>query len=101
MRNAEEPFGVSLAMNEMTSGPMPSPDANVGQRAPGASIGKVWIDEGCIACSLCMDLVPEVFEVPDGELCFILPEAATHFSGKHAEIIRAAEDCPVEVIKVE
>ena len=30
------------------------------------TIRKVWIAEGCIACNLCQDLVPEVFEVPAG-----------------------------------
>jgi ferredoxin len=30
------------------------------------TIRRVWIDEGCISCNLCKDLVPEVFEVPAG-----------------------------------
>ena len=29
-------------------------------------IRKVWVDEGCISCNLCQDLVSEVFEVPAG-----------------------------------
>ena len=65
------------------------------------AITKVWIQDGCISCSLCMDIVPEVFKVPDGEKCRVLPEAAAHFEAKLAEIKQAAEDCPVEVIKVE
>ena len=32
-------------------------------------IKKVWIEDGCISCNLCEDLVPEVFEVPGGGTC--------------------------------
>ena len=32
------------------------------------AIRKVWIEDACISCNLCEDLVPEVFEVPAGEL---------------------------------
>src|SRR5690606_35209080 len=30
---------------------------------PMSSIRKVWIEEGCISCSLCQDICPDVFEV--------------------------------------
>jgi ferredoxin len=65
------------------------------------TIAKVWIDEGCIACSLCMDLCPEVFLVPDGEQCKVKPQAADFFTSHRDKIIQSAEDCPVEVIKVD
>ncbi|MGK0351739.1 MAG: ferredoxin, partial [Planctomycetota bacterium] len=42
-------------------------------------IKKVWIEEGCISCKLCEDIVPQVFEVPDDEDCIVKPDAATHF----------------------
>ena len=64
-------------------------------------IKKVWIEEGCISCSLCQDICPEVFDVPDGEDCTVKPDAPGHFAGKQAEIQEAACDCPVEVIQVE
>jgi len=64
------------------------------------AIQKVWIEDGCISCSLCMDIVPEVFKVPDGEKCKVLPDAGKQFEAKYELIKQAAEDCPVEVIKV-
>ncbi|MCA8957097.1 MAG: ferredoxin [Planctomycetes bacterium] len=65
------------------------------------AIQKVWIEEGCISCSLCMDIAPDVFEVPDGEDCRIRPCASQHFARRDADIRLAAEDCPVEVIAFE
>ena len=47
-----------------------------------------------------MDIVPAVFKVPDGEKCKVLPEAGKQFEAKYELIKQAAEDCPVEVIKV-
>lgn len=64
-------------------------------------ISKVWIDEGCISCSLCQDLVPDVFVVEDGEDCVIRADAAAHFTRLDEDIELAARDCPVEVIRVE
>lgn len=65
------------------------------------TIKKVWIEEGCISCSLCMDIAPEVFDVPEGEDCQIRPAAQDFFRSKLADITLAAEDCPVEVIQLE
>ena len=65
------------------------------------AIRKVSIEEGCIACNLCMDLVPEVFLVTGDEGCVVKKDAAEHFGSKAADIRQAAADCPVEVIKVE
>lgn len=62
---------------------------------------KVWIEEGCIACSLCTSYCPEVFLVENGESCEIRPEAAQHLASKEEEIRDAALDCPVEVIQIE
>ena len=68
---------------------------------PRRTIEKVYIEEGCISCSLCQDIVPQVFLVNDGEDCVIKEDARAYFEAKHEEIHEAAEDCPVEVIKVE
>ena len=65
------------------------------------TIEKVWIEEGCISCSLCMDIAPDVFDVPDGEDCRIHARARDFFAGKRDDIELAAADCPVEVIHVE
>ncbi len=65
------------------------------------TIQKVLIEEGCISCSLCMDIAADVFDVPDGEDCVILSGAQTHFASKKADILLAAANCPVEVIAIE
>ena len=62
-------------------------------------LNKVWIEEGCISCSVCMDICPLVFDVKDGEDCVITADAVDHFDRQLDEIVLAAEDCPVEVIQ--
>ena len=62
-------------------------------------IKRVWIEEGCISCDLCMDICPEVFDVEPSMDCVIKPDAHKHFSKKDEDIRQACDDCPVEVIK--
>jgi ferredoxin len=62
------------------------------------AITKVWIEEDCTACNLCVDICPEVFELPDDKA--EVREGA-EFSQYEDEIKEAAESCPVEVIKYE
>lgn len=67
-------------------------------------IRRVWIEEGCISCNLCEDLVPEVFEVLPGETCRPTKGHARHLRGEpemEARLREAAESCPVEVIQLE
>lgn len=64
-------------------------------------IRRVSIEEGCIACAVCQDEAPHVFQVVDGEDCVICPDAARHFEALAESIRQAAEDCPVEVIVIE
>ena len=64
-----------------------------------AEIKRVWIEEGCISCSLCEDICAEVFRVPAGQDCEVREEAPGHFVTKDEEIREAALDCPVEVIR--
>ena len=68
------------------------------------AIRKVWIEEACISCNLCEDLVPEVFEVPAGETSRPRRGHEQHLSGNPVmddRIREAAESCPVEVIQLE
>ena len=59
---------------------------------------KVTIDENlCTGCSLCEQTVPEVFEVVDG-VAKVKGEVP---AGKEDDVKEAAENCPVEAIKVE
>lgn len=64
-------------------------------------IKKVWIEAGCISCKLCQDIAPDVFLVEDDQDCVVRPEAGQHFTRLDEDIDQAANDCPVEVIKVE
>ena len=64
-------------------------------------VRKVWIAEGCIACNLCEDLVPEVFEVPAGSTSRPRKGHERHLTGDvemDDRIREARESCPVEVI---
>jgi ferredoxin len=61
-------------------------------------IKRVWIDEGCTACELCVDLCPAVFEVP-GDTAVVRKDV--NYDDYEDCIIEAAESCPVEVIRYE
>lgn len=67
-------------------------------------IKRVQIIEGCIACNLCEDLCPEVFEVPAGDLSQTVKGHEKLLVGDQdleAKIREATEQCPVEVIEFE
>lgn len=60
------------------------------------TIQKVWIEDDCTLCGVCVSTCPDVFEMGD--------ESAQVIEGAdldaNADCIReAAEACPVEVIK--
>ena len=59
------------------------------------TIKSVTIDEGCISCGLCAEICPDVFEI-DGTAKVI---KGADLSVNEEEIKRAAESCPVGVIK--
>jgi len=59
------------------------------------AIKKVWIEEGCSACGLCVDICPEVFKLED--VATIIE--GVNYSDYDEKIKEAAESCPVEVIK--
>ena len=61
------------------------------------ALKKVEIIEGCIACGLCVDTCPEVFEMED--LATVIK--GVNYSDYEDQVKEAAESCPVEVIKYE
>ncbi len=63
-------------------------------------VTKVWIEEGCIVCDACENTAPTVFEVLE-DTCIIRPAAldAEFTKPITQDIIDAAEECPVDVIK--
>lgn len=61
------------------------------------AIIKVWIEEGCTSCSMCEDLCPDVFEMPDEA---IVKEGADFVANDDC-IREAVDSCPVEVIQIE
>ena len=79
-------------------------------------VAKVWIEEDCITCDACQDILPEVFEVSD-DTSKILAAVRTDgafdrntgkaplagdFGTQYGELIlEASEACPVEIIKFE
>lgn len=67
------------------------------------TIKRVWIEDGCIACNLCEDLCPEVFEVPAGGECQTTAEYKARLGDPERDTIiqEAVESCPVEVIQIE
>lgn len=66
-------------------------------------IRRVWIEEGCISCNLCEDLVPEVFEVPAGDTCRPKRkhERLLGDASMDERVREAADSCPVEVIQLD
>lgn len=67
-------------------------------------VTKVWIAPGCIVCDACETTAPTVFEVKhDDGTCIIRPGAleAEFCKPLTKDIVQAAEECPVFVIKYE
>ncbi len=65
-------------------------------------VTKVWIDPGCIICDACETTAPSVFEVQhENDTCIIRPAAldAEFTKPLSKDIVEAAEECPVDVIK--
>jgi len=61
------------------------------------AITRVWIEEGCISCGMSESNCPAVFKVETGETSKVIE--GVDYSGLEAKIKKAAESCPVEVIK--
>ncbi len=61
------------------------------------AIKKVYIEEGCTSCGLCVDICPEVFEMEDTATVI----AGVNFDDYEAQIKDASESCPADVIRYE
>jgi ferredoxin len=62
-------------------------------------ITNVFIIEGCIICGLCEDTAPQIFDVKPATST-IRPNAPKYYRSHSLEIIKAAKECPVDVIRV-
>lgn len=62
-------------------------------------IVRIWIADGCIVCNLCEETCPDVFDV-QAETCAIRPVAERYYAERRPAIVQAAEECPVEVIRI-
>ncbi len=62
------------------------------------AIKKVWVTEDCTACELCVELCPEVFSLED-DIAVVNKDANLNIYEE--KIKEAAEECPVEAIKLE
>jgi ferredoxin len=61
---------------------------------------KVTIDiENCIGCGVCVSLVPDVFELGDDGKAHVIAGKENNFD--ESQVKNAADQCPVQVIKVE
>jgi ferredoxin len=60
---------------------------------------KVEVDANtCTGCAVCTDLVPEVFELNDDNICIVkTPEVP---AGLEEKVQEAADSCPVTCITV-
>ena len=59
---------------------------------------KVWVEDGCTLCGLCVDQCPDVFKMSDTTAMVVNGVDLE----KNEDCIRtAADSCPVDVIKYE
>ncbi len=61
------------------------------------AIKKVWVEDGCTSCGLCVDICPEVFEMEDTATVI----EGVNFDDYEAQIKDASESCPADVIRYE
>ena len=60
---------------------------------------KARVTDECTACSLCVDSVPDVFEMGDDDIARVIVDTIPE--ELEDDVKQAAEDCPVEAIVVE
>ena len=62
------------------------------------ALKKVWVEDDCIACELCVSTCPDVFEMGDDTAKVI---DGADINANEDCIREAAENCPSESIKFE
>ncbi len=62
------------------------------------ALKKVWIEKGCTACVLCVDIFPQVFKMANGTAAV---RKDVHLGIEKDSIKEAAGICPEEVIHYE
>ena len=60
---------------------------------------KAIVTEDCISCGACVDICPEVFDMPDGEKAF--PKVNPVPEELESSAQEACEACPVDAIILE
>ena len=65
------------------------------------TITRVWIEKGCVSCGTSENMCPEVFELKWVECDSVVVKEGVNYSPLEEKIKKAAEFCPVEVIKYE
>jgi ferredoxin len=61
---------------------------------------KASVDDSCIACGLCVEVCPEVFELPEGaDVAKVIVDEVP--AAAEASCRDAADGCPVEAIHLE
>ena len=86
---------LKIASNPEFAGEFAASAGPAGAAVENFAVAKVWIEDGCIVCNACEDVIADVFEVPEAGA--IVKAGAPMDDG--LKIMEAAEACPVEIIK--
>jgi ferredoxin len=73
---------------------------------------RVWIDQDlCVGNGICEELCPEIFQLTDGDIAYVLDGEALQPKGREGtvdvpvslqeSVVDAAEQCPAECIYIE
>ena len=60
---------------------------------------KATVDESCVACGLCEELCPEVFQLGDADVARVIADPVPE-SGEDC-CLQAEAECPVDAIRVQ
>ena len=69
------------------------------RRGPGSQRMRVTIEDDCIRCALCEDLIPDVFQF-DSRADAIVVKRDPIPSGREKAVAQMAADCPMQAIEV-
>ena len=60
---------------------------------------KAYVDDSCIACGLCQEMCPEVFELGDEDVAKVIVDEVPEQAEDTCR--EAADRCPVSAIRIE